>query len=187
MAIEHTCSGMSVFRFSAEFRFFFFLLSAFLKMIFRFFLKIAKKKGFFSFTNTATKLIDCSKNFSKQSVTFWFAVCASSVSGRCSKVPYLHSGAVSPLGTQNLTLTGTLHVGVQCLRPSLSTLITLLSLSLSHTHICTLYSFCLSLSLSHTRTHTDIQDCQLLRFRHSMLWSVLSLHAILSPKMIRLP
>ena len=36
-------SGMSVFRFSAEFRFFF-LPSAFLKMIFRFFLKNRRKK-----------------------------------------------------------------------------------------------------------------------------------------------
>ena len=45
---------------------FFFLLSAFLKMIFRFFEK-SKKKGFFSFTDTAT--IYCSKNFGKQSVT----------------------------------------------------------------------------------------------------------------------
>ena len=67
-------SGMSIFRFSAEFHFVF-SLSTFLKMIFRFFGKIAKKKTKTkkkcSCTDTTT--IDCSKSFGKQSVTSWFA------------------------------------------------------------------------------------------------------------------
>ena len=45
--------------------------------------------------------------------------------------------------------------------------------SLSHTHTHTL-SLSLSLSLTHTHTHTHIQGCQLIRFRCSMLWSVLA-------------
>ena len=98
---------MSIFRFSAEFRFFF-LLSAFLKMIFRVFWKIAKKKKKkkkISFADTAT--IDYSKSFGKQSVTSWFA------GMRFFRFRSKFESAVSPLGIRNLTLTVMLRVGVQ--------------------------------------------------------------------------
>ena len=69
-------SGMSIFRFSAEFRFFFFLLLyPFFKNNFPLFWKNRPPKllfFFFSFTDTAT--IGCSKSFGKQSVTSWFAL-----------------------------------------------------------------------------------------------------------------
>ena len=48
---------MSIFRFSVEFRFFFFLLSAFLKIIFRFFLKSRRPLGTGNMTPAAMQLV----------------------------------------------------------------------------------------------------------------------------------
>ena len=76
---------MSVFRFSAEFRFFFFLLSAFLKMIFRVFEKSHKKIFFFRLPTPPLSTVRRASVNSR-----WrhgLPVCASSVSGRSSKVP----------------------------------------------------------------------------------------------------
>ena len=83
----------------------FFSLSAFLKMIFRFFWTITNKQKMFSCTDTAT--IDCSKSFGKQSVTSWFA------GMRFFRFRSKFESAVPPLGTQNLTPTAMQHVGVQ--------------------------------------------------------------------------
>ena len=70
-----SCSGMSIFRFSAEFRFFFFDFPLFWKWFSAFFFEKSPPppppKFFFSFAETTT--IDSSKNFGKQSVTSWFA------------------------------------------------------------------------------------------------------------------
>ena len=146
---------------------FFFFISVFLNMIFPLFLKIAPPPPpeFFFFVYRHCHYGLFSKNFGKQSVMSCFA---------------LHSGAVSPLGTPTdpcsmalqLTLVAMLRVGIQHLRPSLSTLITLHTHTHTHTH-----SLSLSLSLSHTHTHTHIQGCQLLQFRHGLPWSVLTCYA----------
>ena len=151
----------STFRQNSAF-FFFFLLSTFLKIIFRGFEKSQKKnkKKNFSFTNTAT--IDCLKSFGKQSVTSWFA------GMRFFRFRSKFDSAVSSLSIRNLMLAAMLRVGVQralpqrgegegdglsnssICTPSFSTLITLhthtLSLSLSHTH-------------AHTHTHTHTASC----------------------------
>ena len=97
---------MSIFRFSAEFRFFFFLLSAFLKMIFRFFWKIAQQFFFFLFTDTAT--IDSSKSFGKQSVTSWFA------GMRFFRFRSMFESAVSPLSTPCSKSDAHSHVACWC-------------------------------------------------------------------------
>ena len=82
--------GMSIFRFSAEFRFFFFFTFRFFKNDFPLFLKNRQKTFFFfSFTDTAT--LDYSKSFGKQSVTSWFVLLPFPVSVLNSKAPYLHS------------------------------------------------------------------------------------------------
>ena len=65
MNFDVVLTGMSIFRFSAEFRFFENNFPRFLK-------NRQKKTNPFSFTDTAT--IDFSKSFGKQSVTSWFAL-----------------------------------------------------------------------------------------------------------------
>ena len=78
-------AGMSIFRFSAEFRFFF-LLSAFLKIIFRFFfLKVADK------TTTTKKASLQHHHCRESSQSSGTRVLAFSVSGQSSKARYLHS------------------------------------------------------------------------------------------------
>ena len=157
------CAGMSIFRFSAEFRFFFFSLSAFLKMIFRFFLKITNKK-FFSRVPTPPLSVVQRASVNSQ----WrlgLRVCSSSVSGRSSKALYRHS-ALKIWRPQPCCM---LAYSVDCLDEGEGRVI----IELKHLHpppfpLSSLYTH------THTHTHTDIQVCQLLRFRGSMPRSVLA-------------
>ena len=92
-------SGMSIFRFSAEFRFFFFLLSAFLKIIFRFFfLKVAnKKKKKASLQHHHCR--ESSKGLPPSGEFTELRYAGARFFGFWSKF----ESAVSPLGTRNLT------------------------------------------------------------------------------------
>ena len=96
-------TGMSIFRFSAEFCFFF--TFRFFKNDFPLFLKNRKQKFFFSCTDTAT--INGSKSFSKQSVTSWFA------GMRVFRFWSKFESTVPPHSTQNLMPAAMLRVGVQ--------------------------------------------------------------------------
>ena len=201
LKIPRSFAGMSIFRFSAEFRFFFFYFPLFKKLLSAFFEKSPPPPPnfYFSFTDTAT--IDCSKSFGKQS-TSWFAGMRFSVSGWSTRSkfgaskfenscdhfePVLHpttKPSPSPPsrgGSQGCTpLYANTQHGCRCgetvLCPSNSSICTpsLSTLITSHTHTHT-HTHTLSLPLihTHTHTHTDIQGCQLLRFR-PMLWSVLA-------------
>ena len=156
----------------------FFLLSAFLKFTFRFFWKIAKIFFFYFITDTTT--IDCSKSFGKESETSWFAVVRFSISGWSTrskfKAPYLHARshaacwrtamAASTKGRGGWWFSGGMEDGLEVIARVLHPL-PFRPHHFTHTHT-------LSLSLSHTHTHTHFQVCQLLRFRRSMLWSVLA-------------
>ena len=171
-------SGMSIFRFSAEFRFFFFYFPLFWKWFSAFFEKLqTKKKIFFSFADTAT--IDYSKSFGKQSVTSWFA------GMRFFRFRSMLASAVSPLGcristrhSRNLTLAAMLRVGVQHSRPLPFHLFHSLSLSVS---LSVSLSLSLSLSRSHTHTHTQrVVSC----YDFAFACCGQSLRAILAPKML---
>ena len=102
----HRYAGMSIFRFSAEFRFCFFVFLTFriFEKDFSLFFLNRQKECFFLFTDTPT--VDCSKSFGKQSVTYWFA-------GMHFRFRSKFESTVSPLGTRNLTPAAMVRVGVQ--------------------------------------------------------------------------
>ena len=150
------CSGMSIFRFSAEFRFFF-LTFRFFENDFPLFLKNQKKKR--SFFRLPTPPLSTVRRASVNSR--WrhgLPVCASSVSGRSSKVPYLHSAFEIWRSRPCCVLAYSLRclrrrggwwfIELQHLHPLLFH-----PHHFTHTHTHTL-SLSLSLSLSHTHTHT---------------------------------
>ena len=162
-------SGMSIFRFSAEFLFFF-LLSAFLKMIFRVFWKIAKKNFFFRLPTPPLSTVRRASVNSR-----WrhgLPVCASSVSGRSSKVRYLHS-------TFEIWCSRPCYVlaySVRCLNEEEGRVMVYRTPAFAPPPFppSPLYTHTLSLSLSLSLSLClSLSHCQLLRFRHSMVGSVL--------------
>ena len=88
---------------------FFFFTFRFFKNDFPLFLKNRQKKKFFFFRLPTLPLSTVRRASVNSRCRLGLPVCASSVSGRCSKVPYLHS----PLRTRNLTPTAMLRVGVR--------------------------------------------------------------------------
>ena len=168
---QHSHQGCQSSAFRGNFAFFFFYFPLFWKWFSVFFEKSHKKKKKNRLPTPPLSAVRSALVNSRWRLGL--PVCASSVSGWRSKVTY-------PLCIWNLMLAAILGVqralpqrgggegdglsnSIIC-TPSFSTLITL------HTH-----TLSLSLSLTHTHTHTDIQGWQLLRFRHSMLLSVLYL------------
>ena len=146
---------MSIFRFSAEFRFFF-LLSTFLKMIFRFFWKIQK---IFFFRLPIPPLYTVRRASVNSRWRLGLPVCASSVSGRCSKVPYLHSAAwaASTRRRGGWWFSGRMEDGLEVIAR-------VLPIELQHLHpppppfnphhFTHTHTHTLSLSLTHTHTPT---------------------------------
>ena len=181
---------MSIFRFSAKFRFFFFLLSAFLKMIFRVFWKITTttKNCFRLPTLPLSTVRRASVN---TSVTSWFAgmhffrfrsKCR--ISTRHSKSDARGHAACRHTACTASTRRrgGRWFIELQHLHPLLFhphhfTHAHVHTQTHTHTHTHThtyTHTHALSLSLSLSLTYTDIQGCQLLRFRGSMLRSLLA-------------
>ena len=139
--------GMSIFRFSAEFRLFF-LLSAFLKMIFRFFWKI--KKNFFLFRLPIPPLHTIRRALVNSRWRLGLPVWASSISGQCLKVPYLHSAlmlAYSATRRGRWWFSGGMEDGLEVMAR-------VLPIELQHLHPLPFHPHHFSLSLSHTHTHT---------------------------------
>ena len=156
---------MSIFRFSAEFCFFFFTF-CFFKNDFPLFFFFKSQTIFILCTDTAT--INCWKSFGKQSVTSWFA------GMHFFRFRSKFESGVPPLGSQNLTPAAMLRVGVQrglpwrgrvggwssnssICTPSLSFLITL------HTHTLTFraascYDFAIACHVSPCMLHSR-QKC----------------------------
>ena len=137
----------SAFRRNSAFLFFFFLLSAFLKLIFRVFLKNRTKKIFFFF------FVYRHRQFEEPDMRFFrFRSMFESVSPLGCRISIRH------LKSDARRHAACWRTELQCLR----------SLPFHPHHFTLSLSLCLCL----THTHTDIQGCQLLRFRRSMLWSV---------------
>ena len=128
-------------------------------MIFRFFFwKTANKKIFFRVLTLPLSMVRRASVDSQWRLGL--PVCASSVSGRNSKAPYLHT-ALKIWRPQPCC------VGVQHGLPGRGR-----GEGDHQTQAFAPPSF--PLSSHHTHTHTDIQGCQLLRFRRSMPRSVLA-------------